>query len=437
MSTLNFSNAAFDKFQAQLRCSVSENSLVWLLRDGIFGELTHSRPVWSQRLGYCDRLLFLPHGWLMYAISRALFAVPKPTRRPAKSHVLFLSTRSNHLIRSSETLFNQLELGSAQGWLAYPFSQTKLSPLVQQHVASLHNRWVREIRPSDIRIALRVESCISRLFPVESSRVIRQKVRLYALAYCGWKRFWNHQIGSETDFVLTTYEKSPLAKAMLSVASERNVPRRVHWAHGLPHNSQQATFASEMWCLTPPDVEFFSSVLPPCCTPVYKPSPEGLDLAEKIGRMRPSDIKSQRPVHFLYLGAGRDPLYKNSDQLADLKVIANAKNAFGAAIEWRFRPHPSNVHELLSAINGVGIENANISEGSLEDDLRWAHAVGSAFTSVMIDAELAGRTLFWVHSEIRPLYSVDRLIASGFGIHLGAKNAIQRLSETLGLIPKP
>jgi hypothetical protein len=253
------------------------------------------------------------------------------------------------------------------------------------------------------------------------------------LGYLGWRRFWEGRISTDTEFVLTTYEKDPCAKALLGVAKAQNVAVRIHWAHGLPHNSQQSTFASEMWCLTPPDVSYFSNVLPKYCTPRYKPSPEGLELAGRVGTLHPDDRMTFRPIHFLVLGPGCDPLYTKSDQVADLKVIAIAKRAFGDAIWWRFRPHPGNVPAFVQALTEAGLEGESVSTGPLDQDIAWAHAVGSAFSSVVIDAGLCGRTMFWTHESIRTLYSVDRLIAAGFGIHLGSENVVSRLKETFGL----
>jgi hypothetical protein len=424
---MNFSNESFDNFQEAIRSWGGEHTLLWELRDGLFGVLTHSRARLGQVLKTREALLFLPFGWIAYMLSFRVSPAPAPV--VSTHHLLFLSPRSNHLKRVEPLLRELSKSSPCTGWVANPQTQARIAPDLLPLAKDISRGWRAHLNLQDFRKADREARKLEQMLDWRVPLIERSRLRLYVALFFAWKRFWQAHLPDPSVFVLTTYEKDPIAKSLLVVAKEKNVPQRIHWAHGLRHNSLQSTFASELWCLTEPDAEYFRTVLPTDCLAIYKPSPEGLELAAKIGILDEEKRREARPVQFLFLGAGFDPDYSPAERLADLQVIRTGMEELGDRVVWRFRPHPGNIPNFLSDLEALGIKEPDISKNSLEDDIRWSHAVGTPFSSVGIDAKLAGRELFWVHAEIRSLYSVDKLIAAGFGIHIDSKSVSRKVTE--------
>jgi len=100
---------------------------------------------------------------------------------------------------------------------------------------------------------------------------------------------------------------------------------------------------------------------------------------------------------------------------------------------WRFRPHPGNIPRFREDLTALGMDQVDISTNSLRDDLQWAHAAGSPFSSVLVDMKQTGRKIFWVQEKIRPLYGVDELIREGYGIHVDSSSVVSRIREAFGI----
>mgnify|MGYP000937766134 FL=1 len=224
-----------------------------------------------------------------------------------------------------------------------------------------------------------------------------------------------------------------MAKAMLHVAKQMGVPNRIHWAHGLRHASLQSTLASELWCIIESDVDYYRPILPEGCKPVYKQSPEAIELIQGIGILGEDELQSLPTVNFLFLGNGFDSAYTSDLSRADMAVIRTAMAGLGTQVCWRFRPHPGNIPRFREDLTALGMDQVDISTNSLRDDLQWAHAAGSPFSSVLVDMKQTGRKIFWVQEKIRPLYGVDELIREGYGIHVDSSSVVSRIREAFGI----
>jgi len=433
---MDFLNSSFDRFQDQISRSYAKESLLWELRDGLFSTLTHDQATIRKTFARREMLLWLPFGWMLYLVSFGLMRfrnAPKKFPPPATHQVLCLSTRSNHMKRILPLLREFAAKGSCVAWVVHPGVPALVDTRLRPHLADVAMGWIPCLRFEHILSAnkevTRLKHCLDESFP----RLQWAKCRIYLAIYFACMAFWESKLSAETHVVATTYEKDPMAKAFLAVAKSKGVKQRIHWTHGLPHNSQQATFASELWCLTKPDVEYFQSVLPDGCRAIYRPSPEAVELAENTGVLSASDLATARPVHFLFLGGGLDATYSRTNNLEDLSVLKAAASELERSVRWRFRPHPGNRSAFLEDLASLSIKDVEISSQSLEEDIRWSHAVGTVYSSVAIDASSSGRPLFWVMDPIRSLYSVDRLIASGLGIHINQANAAEKIRSTFQL----
>lgn len=436
---LDFTGESFERFQALLKERCSPESWVWLLRDGIFGTITHDPLSFRRIIRSKELLLLLPGGWMLWLLIHKVQAmvgrIPAPPPPAAASHhLLFLSARSNHIKRVLPLLRQFNENACCLGWA----NQSKILQLIDADLKPsmrlAGNAWAFHLRMADLGTAA---SCAGELSQSLGSLSIpwlqRGKVRIYIAVFLAWRRFWEQQFRTRPETVLTTYEKDPMAKAMLCVAREIGVPERIHWAHGLRHASLQSTFASELWCLIEPDVPYYRRLLPTDCKLVFKQSPESIELIQDIGILTENDLKGLKVVHFLFLGNGFDSTYPPEASQADLAVIRTAMNELGAQVNWRFRPHPGNILQFKADLAALGLDQVEISTNSLRDDLQWAHAAGSPFSSVLVDMKQAGRKVFWVQEVIRPLYGVDELIREGYGTHVDSKTVSSRIREAFDL----
>lgn len=435
---LDFTSGSFERFQNSLRASCPPASWLWLLRDGIFGTLHHDPLTLKRVIRTKDALFILPGGWVLWLLAHKLLAlVCKPPTHgiPANAthHLLFLSTRSNHIKRVMPLMRELSARTTCAGWAGQPEIPALVDEPLRDDIRLARNQWIRTLRFSDLVESASCVSELRRVYPGRLPWLQTGKVHVYVAIFLAWRRFWRDEFKNPPEFVLTTYEKDPMAKAMMYVAADLRVPQRVHWAHGLRHASLQATFATELWCLVKPDVAYYRERLPPDCVPVYKQSPEAIELIDKIGILEESDLLGLDPVHFLFLGNGFDAAYTAEQSRADLAVIRTAMRELGSRVKWRFRPHPGNIPRFKEDLEALGMSDVEISTNSLHDDLKWAHAAGSPFSSVLVDVKQTGRKIFWVLDQIRPLYGVDELIREGYGTHVDQATAASRIRAAFGL----
>jgi hypothetical protein len=66
----------------------------------------------------------------------------------------------------------------------------------------------------------------------------------------------------------------------------------------------------------------------------------------------------------------------------------------------------------------------------LYDDLKWAQAVCSATSSLLLDWQETGRALFWVQAELRNISGVNELVEDGIGIHLSITNCVEQIKKS-------
>ncbi len=432
----DFSNESFEAFEELLRRSaLDESSLGWQLRDMAFSALYHDPPTWQRIRRSRNAIFAIPEGWIpwlySYHLAKRFTKIPSPAP-PSDHHFLCLSARSNHIQRIVPEAATRSSNGSCTIWVTNPKAAQALQGTTTATIRGIDHPWAPFLDPTCIEIA-RTESAriLNALPPV--SRPAAAKLAVSLAIYQAALPFWRENLSAIPKSVLTTYEKDPLSKAMLTAAAETGVSERIHWTHGLRHSSQRVTLANQLWCLTSTDARYFQPKLPPGSTAIHRPSPESIHWLKNLGPLPPEILQNPPSVHFLVLGSGFDPGYTLEMSLADLRVIATARDALGPRVQWRFRPHPGNIQRFRDDLSKVGLHDIDFSTRTLAEDLQWSHAVGSTFSSVAMDIEPTGRPIFWILAEIRPLYSVDQMIADGYGTHLDAATAAAKIREIFHL----
>ena len=432
----DFSNESFEAFEARLHAAgIGGDSLGWKLREMVFSALYHDPLTWQRVCAGRNALYAIPGGWIAWLYSHHISQ--RVSKRhvfppPADHHFLCLSARSNHIQRIAPEASARAAQGSCRIWAANAKTAKALRDAGASHVSTIDLPWAAYLDPDSIAIARNeTAAVIHSLPPVD--RLAASKLAISFAIYHAALRFWREALRGQPKSVLTTYEKDPVSKAMLAVAEEIGVPERVHWTHGLRHSSQRATIANRLWCLTAADARHFQPKVPPGCLATHRPSPESIHWLNTIGPLPPETLRNPATVHFLFLGSGFEPDCTNEMSLADLRVIAAARHALGSRVQWRFRPHPGNIQRLSDNLSKLGMHDIDFSTRALAEDLAWSHAVGASFSSVAVDIEPTGRPVFWVQAEIRSLYSVDQMIADGFGTHLDAATADAKIRETFHL----
>lgn len=432
---MDFSNESYESFESMLlEGGTPETSLRWELRDMAFSALYHDTPGWGRALRGRGSLFALPFGWVAWLYSHKLGKTNRAQTNATEAdhHLLCLSSRSNHIERIAAWAGEMAAEGSCQIWVTQDQAAQTLEARGIRSIAKLGRCWIPWLFLSDILKARREAAEILRLVPC-GGRLAAGKLRISFAIYLAALRYWDTKLGNSPKSVLTTYEKDPVAKAMLASASRNRVGKRIHWTHGLRHSSHRATLASELWCLTSADAKHFATRVPTGCVALHRQSPESQKWVDAIGLLPPAVLRDPPTLHFLVLGSGFDPGYTPEMSVADMMVVRRAFQELGTRVHWRFRPHPGNIARFREDISAAGFGDIDFSGRSLEEDLRWSHAVGSAFSSVAIDIEPTGRPIFWILSEIRPLYSVDQMIAEGYGTHLDAENVSRIIRETFRL----
>lgn len=438
----DFSSANFVRFQDMLRKQTKDASLLWLLRDCLFAAIFNDTRQIRRVVRSKDGVLLVPGGWILWILLRVLYGHWKGSsktlnqRTPAAAHFLFLSPRSNHFKRIHPLMNEMAATMTCRGWI----TGQDILPLLPNGDAAafsfIADDWTARVKLTDLWTAARECHQLKILLGPRLKRLQLATSCIHVVMFLAWLRFWRHEfLASTPELMVITYEKAPVAKAMFEAGREAGVPRRVHWAHSLRHGSLQATLATELWCMTELDVDYFRPLLPSGCQALYRENPESTELIRTIGMLDETSFANTTPRRFLFLGSGKDVAYSREQSEADMRVIRHAMDAFGDKVEWRFRPHPGNVDGFRADLHAAGLGHVDLSQRPLNEDLAWAQGVGSTFSSVLVDVKPTGRRIFWVHDEIRTLYGVDELIRGGFGVHLDSSHVIQRLGEALSVKP--
>lgn len=428
---MNYSNESFEKFQQTISEKHGKESLLWRIRDALFAEAFYGK---SNRL---RKLFHIPGGWLLVLLVLFLreqrnSSPTVPETQPKDLHFLFPSPRNNHMGRLMPLLKSELAAGKT--CIAY-YEDSSIPNLIpdplRPYFHSLAGTWTKHVRIKDIRESRRLSRQLKTSLKTDLDETKCAALCVYLVQFFAWRRFWLARLGNHPSKIVSTFEKAPKIKAFFHAAWEHDVPHRVHWIHGLRHSSIQATLSTDLWCMTPGDVRFFENRVPSYCTPSVKQNPEAKELANAIGILDPIALRERKLMHFLFLGPGLEASYDKDMRMADLAVINKIQHEFSDRISWRFRPHPSASERFQTELTEAGIEIQDFSSRHLHDDLKWSHAVGSSWSSLLLDIHETGRPIFWVQAEIRTLGAVDELIADGIGIHLDAKCGILRMKKAL------
>lgn len=430
---MNFSNESYEAFEVALRESgASDDSLRWRTRDMIFSALFHEPPTLRRLIGSSNLLFAVPGGWMIWVALRKVWGAFSKVRsefHEADRHFLCLSRRSNHVARLQSAIDQRSGMERCVVWLRDPGAEADFNDEDSVELVPLGACWADHLSLRHLETANQEANHVEAVFP-EATFLSISRLKVTLAMFLGAEAFWRRQLEPSNSSVLVTYEKDPLAKALLSTAEQMGVDERIHWTHGLRHSSQRATVANRMWCLTESDADYFRTRVPEGCEVSVKPSPESLHWIKVLGMLPKERKENPEFINFLVLGSGKDPGYTTDMSQGDMAVVASAATELGKRVRWRFRPHPGNVEQFQRDIVASGLGEVDFSTRPLVDDLAWSHAVGSAFSSVAIDIEPTGRPVFWIQAELRSLYSVREMVEAGLGIHLGAENAVVRIRET-------
>jgi len=424
---MTYSNESFEHFQEKLENAKGSDPLLWELRDSLFAEVFYGK---ERRIDILNRL---PGGWMLSLafqyFQNRLKAVSNrlPEPNSGQSHFLFLSTRNNHINRLLPLYTKHRSSADCRAWYTMEGVPAETNDAGNPQILRIVGEWSRHLRVGDLFFAAKLSKQIWAVFPRELTPIQVSKIRIYLVQFMAWKRFWDQALGEQPQMIATTFEKSPQAKAFFYSARDKQTPRRIHWIHGLRHASIQSTLATELWCMTPGDVRYFETRIPDYCTATLKRNPEADELAEKIGYFNPHQIQKRGHIRFLFLGPGKEASYTREMRMADLAIIRAIQEELGALVEWRFRPHPSARERFQAELDEADIRIPDFSGRDLNDDLKWADAVGSSWSSLLLDVRETGRPIFWIQSEIRNLGAVDELIADGIGTHLNMSNAAYQI----------
>ena len=430
---MEYTNENFEKFQQSIARSFDEGSLLWLLRDAIFVEAfygKHSQKDIHTHLPYGD---FFAYKYLQFQARKADSVSDTIDLTQNASHFLFVSSRNNHINRLIPLLQEAQQTGqNCIAWVSDPSVIDMIPSELKFCIREITHCWTKYTKKKDLVLARKLSADLTRALPRQFTRRQRKDITVYLVQFFAWERFWKEAFQSAPTSLATTFEKSAIAKAFFYAGYKENVSTRIHWLHGLRHASLQATLSTKLWCMTPGDVRFFEDRVPDFCTPSVKQNPEAQELATAIGVLDPSSLCVDDPIHFLFLGPGLESSYNREMRMADLSIIRKIQQKARSNISWRFRPHPSATERFRSELNEANIDIQDFSTRHLHDDLKWAHAVGSSWSSLLLDIRETGRPIFWVQAEIRSLGAVNELIEDGIGFHLTCENCSKLLEYITG-----
>ena len=345
---------------------------------------------------------------------------------------LFCSARNNHINRLYPLFKDTSAEQDLCGWVSDSAVFGKIDETHNSLLKRIDGQWARMLKWKHFSEANKLCRELASAIPGFFSKTDMRKIHVFFVMFLTWKEVWESVLHPDVREVYCTFEKSPVVKAFYAAAKDFGVPKRIHWIHGLRHSSIQSTYATELWCMTKGDVRFFETRVPTYCKPMKKRNPEADMMIEAIGIKRPREYYEDS-VHFLFLGPGLESSYSEGMRLEDLNIIKSAQEALGNSVTWRFRPHPSAVKRFQSELEKVGVRIDEFSSYPLNEDLKWADAVGSSWSSLLLDVKETGRPIFWVQSKLRTLGGVDELVEDGVGYHASQESFEHRLTEVFDL----
>ena len=429
---MEYTNVNFEKFQELLETGIGRSHLLWELRDSIFCEAFYGRK--QKLLLLCK----LPLGQYLMLLVEWFRSLRQSKNIPliecrAPVQFLFCSARNNHINRLYPLFKEILAEQEVSAWVSDGLVFDKIDETHHTMFQSIEGRWATELKFNHFSAANKLCFELDAAVPNFFTRTDLRKIHTFLVMFHAWKEVWAKVFHHEMREVYCTFEKSPIVKAFFAAAKECGIPKRVHWIHGLRHSSIQSTYATELWCMTGGDVRFFKTRVPKYCTPIEKRNPETDLMVAAVGIKRPAKYKGAEPVHFLFLGPGLESSYTDEMRKKDMAVIQQAQSGLGNFVEWRFRPHPSAVDRFRDELKEAGVSADDFSSNSLEEDLVWSDAVGSSWSSLLLDIRETGRPIYWIQDEVRSVGGVDELIADGVGIHASRDNFIESLSNIFHL----
>jgi hypothetical protein len=424
MANFDYSDESFERFQDLLRPRVSEDDLIWILRDVIFMLLffDHNASRWGRIPG--KWLFGLLREWVGYQkIKSNVGSLPE-----VRSLFLFLSPRDNHFFVLYPAFSENIRSGGSAVGVVFG---RKIEAMFSagDPVFNASACWVAGAKYKHVKELVALMSRLRKLLPEFSLNITFQRFFPYFIHFFGWRDYWERQLPDQCGEIFSTFEKDSATKALFWAAKEKGVPRRVHWLHGLRNANLQATLATEMYCLTQGDVAYFSTRVPSWCKVSKRNNPFIERTAQQI-RNESAKIK-HAGIHFLFLSQGVISSYTEAMRLADLQILAAAQNLLPAGFfRLRVRRHPGEKLDLLvQTLQSAGVVVDEFSSGGMVDDLIWADVVGASWSTGLLEAYAAGRTVVWVQGEARDLGAVSELIADGVGCRVSPACLVGILQE--------
>lgn len=419
----------FQGFQSQLSTFTGERGPVWDIRDALYGVVAGG----SRKR--CSKLDAFPLGWLplflrAYILGWLRSRVSLSHTKPASHHFFIPDPAENHFDRLA-SLFRSSECRSNRKiWYVRQSAASKLTVNEKFDSSDITHTWVRSFRPSDLILALGTVSLLKRIPIVRNNRTHVNNLVLYITKFHTARRFWKQQFETcPPTAIYATYEKNFLAKSFFLEAREMGVLRRVFWLHGLAHESLQATFSTEMWCMRSAEASSMRSLLPPDCITLHVPSPRVRRLMETAGVRVAASKRSLTSLNFLVLGTGNDPVFTEAMREADLARLREIQISLGDSVNWRFRPHPGAMERYRIAVGAANLNMESFSVNQLDEDLKWCDAILAPYSSVSVEAHEIGRTVFWSLPSSQNLYGVSGLVDEGIGQRIDPVNAVTLVHE--------
>lgn len=424
-SFTNYSNESFESFQAKLAIAYHPDDLIWIARDGLFTQAFYDHeknknPIFNLPL---SDVAYLVRNRFIKSNSKCIDQLEK-----VDTCIIIPSSRSNHLGRllpyMNDKTVKYGVITTTNCKLDFNNNQ-----IIWEHDPCTGA--AKKARPLHYYLARTQMSKFYDSISIDFTAKQKRFMTLYLCEFHVWVELWTELLKKcDAKQIVSTFECSASGKALFFSAKQLGIQSRIHWYGGMRHAILQSTLSTELWCQTQSDVRYFEKKVPEYCKVSVKKNPECQRIADNIGvldRTQPLEP----PLRFLFLGPGANPLYTKDMRLNDLKTLKHIQTFFGDKIVWRMRPHPSRIERFVSELHEVGIVADDISTRDLYEDLKWAHAVGTGTSSLLLDLIDSGRYLFWIQAELRNISSVNEHVSDGIGVHLDLSNAKQELNKIL------
>jgi len=417
-----YSDSNFESFLRGFATISRKTGLLWKVRDALYYAFAYrvEKPTLGKRAkwGIISWVV-----WLLFFV----FCSRKSLRRfyrdaDCDHHLLFTDSNPSHF----ETLFALLQ-GTLLGNKCVCWHQC-LKPSQLARLQAFSNVRTYECTHSLPRLSIRVWCGVQALtFTIYALMLVLIQFKSlppfarwphlaeFFLQYFLSTNFWNRQFSGLSCFPARFYvtsEASPISKAFVGVA-RKGGGSASHYCHGLAHAAHQVTECTDLFAFTSVDAAWFQSRVPHSCTVHATGSPRINLLSRNVGipRLRgPGES-----LRVLYFAQVVESPYTRKQRLEDLHLLA-AGVVDSLNISLRIRPHPrESPRSLERAIQETELREYELSENSLEKDLKWADVCASSWSTANLDALACQRPTYWLNARNDRYARSGDFIDAGFG----------------------